>query len=78
MSRPKMNSLVILAMKTHILSGRCPRVRVSRTSFKMGRDSPDTVCSMKPGFGCLSGHPAAMSGLATIMYAPVSTVTRHG
>jgi hypothetical protein len=78
MFSPKMNSSVIFVTKTHILIGRCPRIRVSRTSFKLISDTPDTLCSVKPEFGSLSGHPAAMYGLATVTYAPVSTVTWHG
>jgi hypothetical protein len=50
MSSLKMSSLVISVTKAHIVSGRRPRVRVIRTSFKMGRDFSDTVCSVKPGF----------------------------
>jgi hypothetical protein len=65
MSSPKMSSLVISATKAQIFSGRHPRVRVRKTSFKMGRASSDTVCSLKRWFGYLSGHPAAMSGLAS-------------
>jgi hypothetical protein len=78
MSSPKMNSLVILATKSQIFRGRRRRVRVRKTSFRMGSASPDAVCSLNRWFGCLSGYPAAISGLATVTFAPVSTVTRHG
>jgi hypothetical protein len=66
------NNYFIQYIVTCLVGGRRPRVRVNRTSFRMGRDPPDMVCSVKFGFGCLSGHPAAMSGLATVTYAPVS------
>jgi hypothetical protein len=33
---------------------------------------------MNHWFGCFSGHLLVMFGLATAMYALVSTVTRHG
>jgi hypothetical protein len=42
----------------------------------MGRASPDTVCNVSRWFDCLSRHSSAMSGLATVTYAPVSTVTK--
>jgi hypothetical protein len=45
-SSPKINSFVILAMCTQILSERCLRVRVKKTSFEMGRASLDTLCSV--------------------------------
>jgi hypothetical protein len=60
-----MNSLVISATKTQIFSGHGSSVRIRKTSFKMGKASPDIICSGKLWFGCLTGHPAAMSGLAS-------------
>jgi hypothetical protein len=78
MSSQRMNSLVMSTIKTQILSGRRPKFRVRKISFKMGWASPDTVCSVNNWFGCLSGHPSAMSGIATVTYAPVSAVTKHG
>jgi hypothetical protein len=78
MSSPKKGSPVIFATETHILTGQRPRFWGNRISFEMGRDSPDTICNVKPGFGYLSGHPAAMSGLATVTYDPVYRITRHG
>lgn len=65
----------MLATKNHILIGRHPRISVGITSIKMVRTSPDAVCSVCRWFGCRSGHSAAMSGLATVTYTPVSTVT---
>jgi hypothetical protein len=50
---------------------------VRKTCLKMGMVSADTTCSVKRWFGCLSGHPAAMSGLATVMYALVFMATSH-
>jgi hypothetical protein len=52
--------------------------RVRKTFFNTVTGSPDTVCSLKSWFSCLSGHQAAMFGQATFTYATVSTVTRHG
>jgi hypothetical protein len=52
-------------------------VRVRNISFKMGRATPDIVCGVKHWFSCVLDHPAAMSGLAIVVCAPVFTVTRH-
>jgi hypothetical protein len=38
-----MSSSVMFSTNTHILSGRRPRVRVSKTSLNMGRDVPDSL-----------------------------------
>jgi hypothetical protein len=57
---------VISPTKPQIISGRRPRFAVRETYFDMGRASSDTVCSAKRWFGCLSGHPTAVSGLATV------------
>jgi hypothetical protein len=61
-----------------MLCGRLPKVSVRKTSFKIGKASPDAVCNLRNWFGYLSGKPAEMSGLATWTYAPVFTITRHG
>lgn len=48
MYSPKMNSFVILMMNTEIFSGCCPRVSITKISFKMGRASqiPSVVCNI--------------------------------
>jgi hypothetical protein len=76
MSCPKMKSFVILTKNTKFSVGAAP-VSVRETSFKRGRSSPDTVCNVCRWSDCLCGHPAAMSGLATVRYSAVVTFTSY-
>jgi hypothetical protein len=70
-----MNSFVILTTNTEFISGIRPRVSFMKTYFKMGRASPDIVCSDCSLFGCLSCNPATISGQRTVT---VIMVTRNG
>jgi hypothetical protein len=51
--------------------------RKPRTSFKSARASPDAVCNLRHCFCFFPGRPVAMSCLAAVIYAWVSTVRRH-
>jgi hypothetical protein len=66
MSTLKMNTFVILETKTQILSWHRPKVSVRKTSFQIGRASPDTVCNLRCWFRCFSSQPAVMSGLGSV------------
>jgi hypothetical protein len=50
------NLFVILAMNTQIFSRRHRSVSVRKTSFKIAKDTLDTVCCVQRWFGCLSGQ----------------------
>jgi hypothetical protein len=63
---------MIFATKTHILRGRLPRVRGSRTSFKMGRNYPDSLqreTTIWLSLGLSDGNVRH----STVTYAAVST-----
>jgi hypothetical protein len=48
-----------------------PKANSTKTSFKMGRVSPDTICRTYNQVGSLTHSPELMSGLTIITDAPV-------
>jgi hypothetical protein len=73
---PRMNSSVILATNTRVVSGRHPRVSFMKASFKMGRVYPDAVCKAHC-VGSLSRAIQWDSGQTMVEGALVSMVTRY-
>jgi hypothetical protein len=45
-SSPKINLSVVLVTNTLVVSGRCPNINSTDTSFKMGRVLPEAMCRM--------------------------------
>lgn len=76
-SSPRLNSSTTPATYTQVVSGHCPKVSFTNTSFRMRRISSDAICRLYGMARSPSGSPTVMSSLTTVTDAPVLMVTRY-